>query len=73
MPVYESEPRAIEVRTDPTMGNKFLFRFIPSKMEIQLKQRGVTYIIKLNDLQAFADKSEHTVFRAKAIVQDHDE
>lgn len=73
MPVYEPEPKAIEVRGDSTMGNKLLFKFIPSNMEFKLKQRGVTYIVKLNDLLAFANKSERDVFRVEAIIEDNDD
>jgi hypothetical protein len=41
-------------------------------MEIELKQRGVTYIVKLRDLLAFANESERAVFCVEAIVKDND-
>lgn len=71
MPVYESEPKKIEVRSDPEMGNKLLFKFVPSRMEIEIRQRGILYIVKMSDLQAFVAKSERTVFRVEASVEDN--
>ena len=71
MPVFESEPKKIQVRSDSTMGNKFLFNFIPSTMDIEITQRGVVYVIKLDDLLAFANKSERSVFIAKTITKDN--
>lgn len=73
MPVYDPNPKMIEVRSDRTMGNKLLFKFNPSTMEIELRREGVIHIVKIHDLQAFANKSEETVFHAKTIIEDKDD
>jgi len=73
MPVFNPEPRIIQVRSDYTTGSKFLFEFKPKTMEIELKSRGVTYIVNINDLLTFAGETDEDIFHVKATVEDNDE
>ncbi len=70
MPMFDPEPRIIQVRGDRAMRSKFLFEFYPKTMEIKLKNRDVTFTIKINDLLAFANETDQDVFHIKAIIED---
>jgi hypothetical protein len=77
MPIFDPEPRVIEVRSDEIMdskeGNKLLFKFYPSEMEIEIKERGYLYTIKLDDLQEFAKNSQQDVFHVKLVSENKDD
>lgn len=77
MPIFEPNTRVIEVRSEDIMGSKIgnnlLFKFYPSKMEIEIKERGFLYTIKLDDLLEFSKKSQQDVFRAKLVSANEDD
>jgi hypothetical protein len=70
MPVFDPEPRKIRVLGDHTTGGKFLFEFNPKTMEIEIRNRGATYVVKLNDLLAFANETDQDIFHVKASVDE---
>ncbi len=67
------DTQIIEVRSDSLSGNKFLFKFNPITMEIEIRKRGFIYLVKLDDLFEFASKSERNAFYVKAFTENDDE
>jgi len=73
MPVFDPEPKIIQVRGDHIMGSKLLFEYYPQAMEMKLKYRSAIFTIKIKDLLVFANETDEDIFHVKAIIEDNDE
>ena len=71
MTVFDTSMRLIFVRA--AYENHLLFLFDADANEIRIKKGGVTYLIKVDDLVAFAKTSERVTFRAQLAVEDSNE
>lgn len=71
MTVFDPSGRIIFVRG--AYENHLLFLFDADAMEIRLKKGGVTHLIKVHDLIAFAQTSQRVTFRAQLAIEDSNE
>lgn len=60
--------RIVQVRGE--MNNPLLFMLDTETMVIEIKHHGVAYLVRVQDLIAFAQTSQRPVFRAALLVRD---